>query len=205
MVCINSYSSCYIYVARGLNGTLPVSLATEMPIWQISAHESDRKTNFPTPCADNWRNVPENLLHDSWFLGLIRNSKRLQRGWVGGWWKDFFGNSYCQLWVTSLLLKNGWCFPLTTSPVRRASWECLRGLRPGTILGNWGARGALRTILESLLWCQPAPHWSWEQAACGCFPGQKWVLLERVPCEDVLSSAQTNHLKSRIILSQRRL
>lgn len=121
-----------------------------MPIWQTSAHESDRKTDFPTPCADNWRKVPENLLHDSWFLGLIRNSKRLQRGWVGGWWKDFFGNSYCQLWVTSLLLKNGWCFPLTTSPLRRASWECLRGLRPGTILGNWGARGALRTILESL-------------------------------------------------------
>lgn len=37
----------------------------------------------------------------------------------------------------------------------------------------------------------------------GVFLNQKWVLLERDPCEDVLSPVQNNHLKKKVILSKK--
>lgn len=162
-----------------------------------SACWNERKTDFPHPLVHvNWRNVPEDLLHDSWFLRLTRNSKRLQRVWAGGLVKRLLRRQ---------LLRSEWCFLLTASPVRRASPRSLRQLRLDSILGKkQGAGGGLGAEPgEATVGCQPAPHWSWKQVTCGCFPGQKWVLLERVPYEDILSPAQKNHLRGRMMLSKK--
>ena len=87
------------------------------------------KRDSPTPCAANWRNVPENLLWVSWFLSLTRNSKRLQRRQAKSW---SLGTATVSCWVPPFLLKRKWCFLLTISWVRRASW----GLSEVCILGN---------------------------------------------------------------------
>ena len=128
------------------------------------------KDRFPNSKCSNWRSVPENLLCVSWSLSLTRNTKRLQRRQAGSWWKDVFGDSFCQLWVTPSLLKRRRRFLLTPSSVRRALW----GLSEVSILGNRGAGGALRMDLaEATVRYQPVVHCPWKWVMWG-------VILDRV-------------------------
>ena len=149
------------------------------------------KRDSPTPCAANWRNVPENLLWVSWFLSLTRNSKRLQRRQAKSW---SLGTATVSCWVPPFLLKRRWCFLLTISWVRRASW----GLSEVCILGNRGPGGALRMDLaEATVWCQPAVHCPWKQVMWGVIPdrvgfvgdGHVWGCFVYV-CVQLLSRVQ---------------
>lgn len=136
LLCVNSYNSWYIYVTEQLNGIRMY----QFPLGCQFDRYQDTKLNVHVEI--NWRNVPKNLLNDSWFLCLTRNWKRLQKGWIGNLLKDLFEDSYCQA------VSHGYPFcrvALSSNHklVTGASMGTLRDLRHGSILGNLGAGEAL--------------------------------------------------------------
>ena len=150
------------------------------------------KRDSPTPCAANWRNVPENLLWVSWFLSLTRNSKRLQRRQAGSWWKEVFGDSYCQLLSPSLPFQEEVVLPSNHKLSEEGFMGTLRGLHPGKSRAWRSLEGGSCRGYSVVSACSPL---SMKASDVGCHPRQSGFCWRRshvrMFCVRVCSVAQS--------------